>query len=220
MIEVHGVTLRVDLDDYPSLHIFAYRNLYEVDSVKLCKRLIKPGMVCIDVGSNVGLFSMLFLKLVGKQGKVFSFEVNKNVFRHLEHNTRDHPNSVLHQFFVSNKCTKINYSSTNEENGEYDAITTCRLDDLINEKVDFIKIDIDGLDLYALQGAEGIIKKYKPQILIEISEDSYRTHGIHFLEIIEYLRGFDYEVYEANEEQKLFTKTVLPRNAVSNLFFK
>tara|TARA_B100000959_G_C14849607_1_gene569565 strand:+ start:603 stop:881 length:279 start_codon:yes stop_codon:yes gene_type:complete len=57
-----------------------------------------------------------------------------------------------------------------------------------NEKVDFIKIDIDGLDYFALKSCERIIDNFKPKILIEISESSQRLHGINFLEVIEYLK--------------------------------
>ena len=82
------------------------------------------------------------------------------------------------------------------------------------------KIDIDGLDYYALKSCEKIIDKFKPKILIEISESSVRYHNISFLDVIEYLKQKNYECYYPNKNLIKFDKTYLEKDEVRNLYFK
>tara|TARA_B100001093_G_scaffold519881_1_gene611085 strand:+ start:1103 stop:1897 length:795 start_codon:yes stop_codon:yes gene_type:complete len=219
-VVLHGVTLTVDFRDFPSQHIYAYRNLYEAESVDLCKKILKKGMVCIDIGSNVGLFSSIFAKAVGSSGKVYSFEVNPKIIHILKKNMDCYNNSIIYNEFVSNKIEIIKYISPFKGNKETKNVKTVKVDELITEKVDLIKVDIDGIDLLALMSAEKLIKQFKPYILIEISEDSKNNHDIHFLDIISYLQNFGYSPYHANSKFEPFIETKLPKNSVSNLFFK
>lgn len=219
-VSVHGIDLHVDLNDFPSQAIYAYRSMYENETIELCRQVIKPGMFCIDVGSNIGLFSSIFAELVGDSGKVFCYEVNHSIIKTLKKNMNKYNNSFVYNEYISNKKELISYVPPSRKFGNIIEYYSKTLDEHVSEKVDFIKIDIDGKDLRVLQGAENVISRHKPLILVEISEDSFRSHNIHFLEIIEFLGSFGYQTFYASKELKQFYERKLPTDTVMNLFFK
>ena len=63
------------------------------------------------------------------------------------------------------------------------------------ERLDFIKIDVEGAELFALKGMYFHIEKYKPLLLIEINEDTFNAAGYTSKELVDYLSDFGYEPY-------------------------
>ena len=107
------------------------------------------------------------------------------------------------------KSLKIDLSSKSE--------TT--VSPIVKEKVQFIKIDIDGPDLLALKSCTNIINSFKPKIIIELSEDSFRCHGMPYSEVIDFLNKKNYQCYEILKIPKLFDRK-LTKNEVINIFAK
>src|SRR5215510_7214671 len=78
----------------PSEQPYNYRfltGLYESGTTKVVGKLLRPGMIAIDVGAHIGYYTRLFAKLVGKHGKVYAFEPNPETFAILECNTKTFP---------------------------------------------------------------------------------------------------------------------------------
>ena len=92
-----------------------------------------------------------------------------------------------------------------------------RLDNIIKNKIDFIKIDVDGKELDVLKSAEKIINNYKPKILVEIAEDSFLLHQIHYSDVVNFLSKNKYSCYEINDCKKIF-KRKLFKGEVLNLY--
>lgn len=88
---------------------------------------------------------------------------------------------------------------------------------MIDDKIDFIKIDIDGADYYALKSCQNIIARDKPKIIIEMSEASEIEHGIHYNKTIEFLVNNNYKLYEVDKKLEIFDRE-LKKNEVINLF--
>ena len=141
---------------------------------ELCKKTIKKGMTVLDIGANIGFFTMLFAKLVGKEGKVFAFEPDPNNFRLLKKNieTNKYTNVVCVNKAVSNKTAPGTLFISEEHHGDHRIfdpndkrtsidIQTISIDDFIKEDttVDFIKIDIQGAEYLAFEGMEKTLKK-------------------------------------------------------------
>ena len=149
-------------------------------SYKDCK--VEKDNIVIDAGGCWGDTSLLFSSKVGKQGKIFTFEffednlniLKENFFRNkelannielIERPLYDKSNRDL---YLNHACADI--TTLTESKNNLQQYKTISIDDFINnnkiEKIDFIKMDIEGCELKALQGAQNTLKKYKPKLAI------------------------------------------------------
>ncbi|MEK7104597.1 MAG: FkbM family methyltransferase [Patescibacteria group bacterium] len=156
---------------YKPLYFF-YKNISDRQKIALFKNIIKPGMRVLDLGANIGFYTVLFSKLVGENGKVFSFEPDVKNYEYLEENTKTLYNVIIEKKAVSDKTGKINFfiskdlnvdhqSYDSGEGRDYEEADAIALDDyfLDNTKIDFIKIDIQGYEPIALKGMSKIIRQ-------------------------------------------------------------
>lgn len=168
--------------------------VFEKESTALIYRFLKEGDVVLDVGANIGYYSILFARLVGTRGQVHCFEPTEFYGKVLKKNieTNKASNVFIHSFGLSNKSDSlpisIGYSSAtihDPYNGQYttsvETIRLASLDEVIDKvgikKIDFIKIDVDGHEPLFIQGAIKTIKKFKPKILLEVNHLNYFTAG-------------------------------------------
>ena len=143
----------------------------------------KKNDIVVDAGANMGHISIFFSKQVGKNGKVYCFEPDKFNIQHLNENRKlntDLPdNIIIEDLLLWNENTLINFEeagtvgssavwfSGNANVVRKQAIT---LDSWAKErnltKLDFIKMDIEGAEIEALDGAVGVIKQFNPNFAI------------------------------------------------------
>ena len=190
----------INPESYTGKILFAYREIYEIQDFNIIKKHFKNYFNCIDIGANVGIYSTFFAERT--KGKVFCFEKDNKNFEILKKNMRYYKNYKIYNKEVGIKKNQLNLSN------------------LIKIKIHIIKIDIDGLDYLALLAADKIIKKHKPFILIEISEDSLRNHNIHYNKVFNYLKKLNYMIYDTRFPKKKLKKILLKNNEVINLFAK
>ncbi|MFA4831564.1 MAG: FkbM family methyltransferase [Patescibacteria group bacterium] len=200
---------------YRPLYLF-YKNISDRKKIRVLKKIIKPGMVVVDIGANIGFYSALFSKLVGAAGKVYAFEPDEDNFRHLEKNMRGLKNVSINKIAVSDKSGKIRLyisdvlnidhhtydNGENRKSVEIDAIT---LDDFFsnNEIVDFIKIDIQGYDYYAILGGKKLINRTEQlNILSEFWPYGLNKAGIKPLAYIELLKNLNFQIDLPEEKLK------------------
>jgi FkbM family methyltransferase len=141
--------------------------------------------VVLDVGGCWGDTALFFANKIGKNGKVYSFEFIPNNISIFEKNINLNPHLkdqiVLISSPVSNKSgNKIFYKDNGPGSqvklepfvGSTGTATTISIDDFVEQnnlsKVDFIKMDIEGAEPFALNGAINTIKKFKPKLAIAI----------------------------------------------------
>lgn len=164
-----------------ALSMFSER--FERNELKIFQKIIKPGMVVFDAGANIGLYSLIAGKLVGKKGKVFSFEPSKETFKRLQNNVRlngslnikifneglgDKSNEKLtlrqdkgygdaeRYLLPANEASDTELQNTNPiANEEQILISTLdnKVGEMRIEKIDFLKIDTEGFEYYILKGA-------------------------------------------------------------------
>jgi FkbM family methyltransferase len=154
--------------------------LYEPESVAVMKRIVKPGMRCIDAGAQTGFFTCLMASLVGEAGAVDAFEPMPASFSMLSRNVHENgwPDRVrLHRLAVSRAPSAIEVSTLGRmfvvgsiESAVRTEIQAVRLDDVIHTRVDFIKLDIEGHEPAALEGMRQLIETSKPIIMSECNE--------------------------------------------------
>lgn len=156
---------------------------WETDTQRIIDRFVKPTDVCFDVGANIGSIT---IPLANRAKQVFAFEVGSIPFGYLRHNilVNSIQNVEVIRGAVSDKPSKLYYHYTYPNTGgsfvsteissqeaiveQIDSIT---LDSVANklDKLDFIKMDIEGYELSALHGATKLLAKFKPKLYVEFN---------------------------------------------------
>jgi FkbM family methyltransferase len=182
---------------------------------KIYEKLIRPGFTVVEIGANLGLFSLLFSRLVGPQGKVFAFEPDKTLFLALQENCRRNPanNVTCYNYALGAKAETRTLYHSRVNSGDnrlapsdrpdwfYEvAVTTRTLDSfLADTPIDFIKIDVQGWELEVLKGMTEICAKCPAiGIYFEFWPFGLRRAGCDPMELLDYLRqrGFSLSATE------------------------
>jgi len=149
----------------------------ETPEDEFVKKVLKKGSTVLDIGAHWGGFTVLFASLVGNNGEVLSFEPSKRNFKFLNRNIKinnfcDIVKPYNYAIGNENKTVKLGIAKTssghnsilneNLEVNRYEEVKQIKLDDFLVEKginkVDFIKIDVEGYELEVLEGLENTIE--------------------------------------------------------------
>ncbi|MCK4918259.1 MAG: FkbM family methyltransferase [Candidatus Pacebacteria bacterium] len=140
--------------------------------------------IVIDAGANIGVFSIFASKQIGKNGHVFAFEpikrTNQLLIKNIETNFIKNIQAIPYalgdtniniSFFVDKDKLVSSSSEIQNENAEIENVEQITLDSFLEKntdinKIDFIKVDIEGAERKFLEGAKQTIQKYKPKIAI------------------------------------------------------
>ncbi len=182
----NGILLKLDLEDWIPQNIY-FLNAYEEKEINFIEDFLKEGDCFIDVGANIGLFSLVASKRVGSSGKVIAFEPFKRNYRILcNHILMNQASNVQSEnIAISNVSGKMrlhlnekekNFGMvsgvSNEHTYTEEAMTICLdayMETKIKSRVHLIKIDIEGLEYQAILGMLETIERHKPTLLIEIN---------------------------------------------------
>ena len=183
----------------------------------LIDKFIKKGDCCFDIGANKGFYTYKFEQLTNSKN-IYVFEpipenyfFLKKIFKksHIYNIALSNDNCISKfKIPIINKKIlhtrgKLNFSIIEENETDYKTINVkcMRLDDFIIKqkinKLDFIKIDVEGNELNVIYGAAKSIKKFKPIILIEIEQ---RVHDFSINKIFDYILelGYTIKFYDLN----------------------
>ena len=192
--DMSSFKLVLDKDDISVSRSILGTKDYEFHLRGLVERVLKPGMTAIDVGANVGFYTMLFASIVGPAGRVLAFEPNSENNRLILlskcENGFDHVQ--LFPLALSDFTGAAYFSPMIGSNGGLMPntpatlkhpnclVVPCQpLDDIFQDHVDFIKVDIEGAEYRALLGAKKILQQYRPVVTTEFSmEMMSRVSGI------------------------------------------
>jgi FkbM family methyltransferase len=173
----HGVFDIFDEDELVGLSLSTYGE-YSEGEVEVFRKVLKPGDVAIDVGANIGAFTVPMAKLVGPGGNVFAFEASEAnldlLCRNVAQNNLDASVNICARAASDHNGTlKVDkqsalhaYSRKDINEGEFD-VECITIDSLELKRCKLIKIDVDGHELQVLNGAEETIKRCRPIIYIE-----------------------------------------------------
>jgi len=135
----------------------------------------------IDAGAFIGTHSRAFSELVGADGHVHAFEPSRRTLPFLQSNAQsaDFPNITVHGFGLGETAetkrfvfedANLGASHAVEDTADADdSIEIRRLDDAGLDKVDFIKADVEGMEISLLKGAQALIEKSRPVIYLELN---------------------------------------------------
>jgi FkbM family methyltransferase len=184
-------------------------------------------MTFVDIGANQGEYSLFAAKRL-TNGLVLAFEPVDHFFQQLNENVSlNHFNNIrTFPFGLSNVSSQSPIYMGDQGAGENEGLASIYqssirkrfiqsinlkvLDDLEPSlglvRIDFIKIDVEGAELMVLKGSLKTIVKYKPWIMIEISEDTYRSAGYSVNDVRDFFDSIDYSLYSIGRAGQL-TKT-------------
>jgi FkbM family methyltransferase len=211
---IQGFTIYTDLND-AAVGKYVRDDNYERDVTTLFRSRARPGMRVVDVGANIGYFTMLAASLVGPHGQVLAVEPNPRNARLLEASRRaNHFNHVTIAQIAAGRETGLLILNTSFSNGTTSAppdelsqflsaesVPSLTLDSLLDAgaTVDLIKVDVEGAEFNTLLGAEATIRRCRPFIISEFSPAM--MPGISHISGEDYLRwlialGYDLSVVE------------------------
>ena len=206
----HGLYINLVPADHIQKEIFWY-GYYEKEAVKLWFELIKLDSVVVDVGSNIGYYSLLAASKA-TTGHIYAFEpvsflqeaIKKNIsLNHLS-------NISVYPFAVSaQKKEAVVYVSAEDNlgmsglhppenfSGKTENVSTISLDEWKQsnaiKKIDFIKIDVEGSEMNVLLGMQSILLKDKPVVFIEIIQKNLSQFGISIEDVYTFINSFNYK---------------------------
>ena len=183
------------------------------------KLLVKRGAVAIDIGANYGLYTRFLSEISGINGHIYSFEPVPETYKILFYNINQIglKNVTVYNMAASDKDGEAyitipayedgseNFYQASLENADKNngiKIIKQSLDNLFLNKIkviDFIKIDVEGHELQVLKGAEKIIEKHHPAMMIEINDGF--APGSTGSKVKGFLENFNYKMHCFDKER-------------------
>lgn len=196
--------------------------LYEKETVALFKKIIKPGMVIVDVGAHIGYFTRLFSKLVGETGLVYAFEADPDNFQLLQKNTAPLRNVKLFELAIADRLGTIDFYHYDEKAGCHSILPNVPLDfkkrkitvqadqlDTLLERqgiqhIDLIKMDIEGGESAALRGMMDTLKNRGVSMMItEFAPAWIKAAGGEPLKFLQNIAALGFRLFAIKDETLL-----------------
>ncbi|MGZ4968318.1 MAG: FkbM family methyltransferase [Methylobacter sp.] len=201
------------VDSADSLEI-AKTGIFEPVETALAQALIKPGDRVLDIGANIGYYTALFADWVGPSGIVNAIEPDPDNFAILDANTQDFQKTDrvrLHALALGAATGTARLFHSKDNIGMhrlYDSIccdesfmevTVCCGDDFALTPLDFIKIDIEGYEIFALQGLSNTLDESpNVKILCEFSPLSMMEAGVQPVKWLEWIEDHGFSAIAYN----------------------
>lgn len=189
---------------------------YENELRKLFAISLKPGDVALDIGANVGIQALRMSRLVGETGRIIACEpvehLRKCLQKNIALNRSNNIQVVSYAISDFDGVTEIKINTSNWNQGtaalvsEGEKGTTVHVmtgDTLYNNyklnRVDLIKIDVEGFEFQVLKGLKQVLINHKPRIIFEYDKAYWSRTACRFTECFEYLKGLNYTLYSVFE---------------------
>jgi FkbM family methyltransferase len=185
---------------------------FEKEETDYLTKTLKKGDVFVDIGTNIGLFSLIASKIVGIEGKVLCFEPAPLTFSRLTENVKlnnfiniDSRNIGLSDkngeltFYVSNNGYDAwNSFAPSQDNKLETSIQVpvstvdMELKDIDKAKIKLVKIDVEGWEKFVLYGGKDFLVNYNPIVMVEFTEENTFNAGYPVYDIYDIMQDFGY----------------------------
>ena len=180
---------------FPSARSYS-SGLYEPDVTALFQDIVKAGVTVVDLGANVGYYTLIASQMVGPNGMVYAFEPDPRNYKYLLGNIKanDCPNVIAVEKAVSNSTMPMNFIldpqgaegwliPVGRSEGTSMIVQAVSLDDFFGQKgwpsIDLIKMDIEGGEKAALEGMSELSRRNPGmQLIMELNLTSTRRAGV------------------------------------------
>jgi FkbM family methyltransferase len=212
-VTVLGRRLQLDITDRTGRHPFFYGTPYEPGVTDVIVTALRAGDVFVDVGANVGYFTLLAAALTGPEGRVIAFEPNPANCAVLERSLAANAftNVELHPYAAAERrmACALEIAGTNSNGtlldapvgtdaAQHMAIEAVAIDDVLGAlpRVDIVKMDIEGAEPRAFQGMRELVRLHRPVLITEFSPELIeRVSRVAPVSFLDQLRAADYELF-------------------------
>jgi len=195
---------------------------YEINQTRYFKSLLKAGSVVLDIGANIGYYSLTAAPLVGSEGCIYAFEPASQQFVRLKDNALRIGFLQIHPYklALSDKSGEATIHLEDEYNtgsaslrsagpkNIWDEIVICTtLDDFVESQaldhLDVIKIDVEGYESAVLNGGHKTLERFHPVLLVEVQEYLQELAGFSRQELFDLLLARNYLPFRINSDAHL-----------------
>jgi FkbM family methyltransferase len=193
-------------------------NSFEPFTTEIFEKVLKRGDTVIDIGANVGYYSLVAARIVGESGKVYAFEPNPKTYswliKNIELNKYDNIVPVAKaitnkvgtaQLFIygNSEYDTLSQSGSNRKSVKVETETLDHFFGNKGEAVNVIKIDIEGGEMDALLGMTNLIRQSKKlKMFVEFSPYFVQRGGYSPEAFLHKLRSYNFSFYVIDESKK------------------
>jgi FkbM family methyltransferase len=209
---------RMEVDVHTGFGYTLYRYGHQEPEIDLIRALLSPGGLFVDGGAHVGLFTLVAASAVGPTGQVIAFEPAAETRRQLERNValsnfawvRVSEEALAdcreaRRFIAFSEQAWGSSSFAPPEDlagGQVETVMTTTLDEAIPDslraRLRLIKLDLEGAEYAALQGARELLGAYGPDLLIELEPDNLRRQGASPAKVADLLGTYGYQLFQVS----------------------
>jgi FkbM family methyltransferase len=227
----------VDLGNKMSLKLYTdsvlsetiYVGRFENEEIDFVKRYLTSGDVFLDIGANVGLFTIVGASKVGPKGRVYSFEPVKKTFGRLTENINlnNLNNTKAYNLGLSNEDGELEMTTSADGFDAWNSfgkpsagssfilekVPTFKLDSWIADEkiahVSLVKIDVEGWEYNVILGAKSLLSSdAAPDLLVEFTEENCKNAGFSCAVLYDILMKYGYQMFLYDE----IKKTIIPES--------
>jgi len=202
---------------------------YEADEARICSDLVDPDRDAIDVGANIGFFTVLLSQLVNSGQRVLAIEPTDGALHRLRANIVR--NGVLKKVLLfegvassESGTTTINIIEGKEEYSSVGKIVHPSVEGLAHTETvvesstldalsarfqldpGFVKVDAEGWEKAVFEGARGILRDHRPIVLSELDDQLLRQNGSSFGDVVDFFYDLEYAVLDPLTRTKWSTR--------------
>ncbi|WP_338793307.1 FkbM family methyltransferase [Bernardetia sp. MNP-M8] len=209
-----NILLHIDTKSYVEWSVFSMAE-YETELARLIQSQVKEENICLDIGANIGIQSLRMAQKTTHRGKVIAFEPVNHLRERLEKNVALNRATQIEVLpyalsdFSGSSTMNINPEDENQgtaslsENGNTE-IQVRRGDDLLKEmkieRLDFIKIDVEGFEYQVLVGLKESINRFRPSIVFEYDNHYAKERGgKSYADFYQFFEELNYTLFGVNE---------------------
>ncbi len=215
-----GTRVRVTLGNDMSLCLYVC-GAFEPNEFAFLDRVLLPGMTVVDVGANEGLYTLFAARRVGPAGRVIAVEpssrertlLEANLARNRLRNVTVVPHALADAAGVAELQIAPRQHGGHNTLGQFvyegdtavarEKVTVETLDDLVArlglDRVDMVKIDVEGAELKFLSGGRTLLSQQRPTLLIEANEEALKRQSASTHALVYLLQSLDYQIHVFNE---------------------
>ena len=207
-----------DLDLTDFIDQYVYLGAYEKQDYDELISIMPVGGVFLDVGANIGIYTLAMARAAGSSGSVHSFEPNPASFERLSHHVFQNGlvNVRLNQVAVGSEEGRAKLNTPTKENtgaasllstnmpARFEArpieVQVTSLDTYCTrhafDRLDVIKIDCQGYEIQVLEGASNVLQTFRPRLLLEYDIDWLLAAGASGSQLCSLLKSAQYECFQ------------------------
>lgn len=208
-----GFSLLIDPDNGTVDKEIFVHGKWEERNVDVIRKYVSSDSICLDVGANIGHHTLVMAS-IAKTGRVHAFEPLPNLCRQIERSLRENSvdNVVVHGYGLSDRSYEADISvdllnigkttlDAQRRGSRLETVSIRRFDEIwnVDDKISFVKMDVEGHEYQALKGMGDMLKRDHPVILFEYSPVFYNSNGTDGREMLSFIFDMGYVILKADD---------------------